>query len=189
MSSFSKNVANILATSPRSIRDDKRIKERFEEKAKKAFEKYKVDLEIHEARKMKYSIINEMTTEEISEAMDMYIIDSEKNKRLNDPLSDSGTMLPEIKDNFMIELIKFFKRVSNCKSGICVSIDFDQFQMHVNTRFELTWKQFMCITFSLQVPLPYLVRHIDMMYKWGARKTYFLLVKYFSLKLCKLLQF
>lgn len=41
--------------------------------------------------------------------------------------------------------------------------------MYGDTDFELTWKEFMAICLCLQLTLPYMIRTVHLVYKWGAR--------------------
>ncbi|KAI4468924.1 sodium/chloride dependent transporter [Holotrichia oblita] len=136
----------------KASREGRQVEARFRAQAEKAYERYKISKELEETQRLKRKAAEmENYREKFSDAKGMYIIGTGQEDSVMDEESISSLItFAGVKDGLSKGMKKFFKH------------------MYSDTRFELKWQEFMCITFYLQVPISYMVRHITMIYKWGA---------------------
>lgn len=136
----------------KASRESRQVEARFRAQAEKAYERYKISKELEETQRLKRKAAEvENYHETISDAKGMYIIGSRKQDCSTDVTSISSLVtFAGVKDGVSKGVKKFFKN------------------MLTDRKFELNWQEFMCITFYLQVPISYMVRHITMIYRWGA---------------------
>nr|XP_022910172.1 sodium- and chloride-dependent glycine transporter 2-like [Onthophagus taurus] len=134
---------------PKALRQDEEMVSRFKVQAEKALEKYKLAKRLEAQHKMKQLALEQMETEGYSDAMGMYIIESGKLKR---SFSEISTFTPSfgLKEGIMSWLKKLFK------------------SMYIEKPFELKWSQFLCITLCLQISFTYTLKHMWLVYEWGA---------------------
>ncbi|GJQ76704.1 hypothetical protein Trydic_g15555 [Trypoxylus dichotomus] len=152
----------------KASRDSHQVESRFRSQAEKAYERYKITKELEETQRLKEKAAkSQKITDLYTDAKGMYIIEEAKR---SDTVED-GDGDAEGSLHFL----------ANMKATIGKGTKAFFKNMYTDTKFELKWHEFMCITFYLQVPLAYMIRHITMIHRWGA---FLVLVVYVIIGAC-----